>query len=364
MSSRILISESRLIGIIRDVINEMNLYHASGSDFSKFNHKKYLSSGAGSQVFGWGTYLTDSYAVAASYAEKFIWYTFNSYVCSVDPANYIDSSKYDDDIVNEVVRQFKRLVRTTVSFNDPSSRYDRDSFDGMMQFNNNPGAHYDSLLKQYQWRLESTKKMLNASAAKSFNIDDFNKGYTGDRSVIDMTRDEYVAKAQRMNTVYGLLKQVINAVWDDADAHVKKSSYLYMVEVPDDDGTNYIDLDHEVSRQVIEKVTSGFQRLSSRYRGNDWLVSKWESFILNRGRNLVGQSLVDFVNNMLTSLVSSNGIEKAVSLFLSQCGIIGYKYRAGSIYGLPDGADENSTNYVIFDASNIRITSKNIFQVQ
>jgi len=67
---------------------------------------------------------------------------------------------------------------------------------------------------------------------------------------------------------------------------------------------------------------------------------------------------------MLTSLVSSNGIEKAVSLFLSQCGIIGYKYRAGSIYGLPDGADENSTNYVIFDASNIRITSKNIFQVQ
>ena len=363
MAKKVTITEDRLIGIIRDVINEMNLYHASSSDFSKFNHKKYLSSGAGSQTFGWGTYLTDSYAVAASYAEKFIWYTFNSYVCSVDPAKYIDSSKYDSDIVDEVVRLFKRLVRVTVSFNDPSSRYDRDSFDAMMQFNDNPGARYDSLMKQYQWRLETTKKMFNDRAERSFNLDDFNKSYSGDRTVIDMTRDEYVAKAERMNTVYGLLKRVINAVWDDADAHVRKSSYLYMVEVPDDDGSNYIDLDQEVSRPVIDKVTAGLQRLSNRYRGNDWLVSKWGMFIRNRGSYLYGQALVDCVNNLLTPLVSEKGIEKAVSLFLSQCGIIGYKYRAGRIYGLPDGAAENSMNYVIFDASNVRITSKNIFEV-
>ena len=363
MAKKVTITENRLIGIIRDVINEMNLYHASSSDFSKFNHKKYLSSGAGSQTFGWGTYLTDSYAVAASYAEKFIWYTFNTYVCGVDPANYIDSSKYDSDIVDEVVRLFKRLVRVTVSFNDPSSRYDRDSFDAMMQFNDNPGARYDGLLKQYQWRLETTKKMFNDRAEKSFNLDDFNKSYSGDRTVIDMTRDEYVARAERMNTVYGLLKRVINAVWDDADAHVRKSSYLYMVEVPDDDGSNYIDLDQEVSRPIIDKVTAGLQRLSNRYRGNDWLVSKWELFIRNRGSYLYGQSLVDCINNLLTPLVSEKGIEKAVSLFLSQCGIIGFKYRAGRIYGLPDGADENSMNYVIFDASNVRITSKNIFNV-
>lgn len=357
------ISEDRIKGIIRGVINELNLYHGSKNDFDKFNHKKYLSSGAGSQTFGWGTYLTDSYEVAASYAEKFIWYEFNSYVCSVDPINYIDSSKYDADIVDEVVRLFKRLVRVTVSFNDPSSRYDRNSFDAMMQFNDNPGARYDGLMKQYQWRLETTKKMLNDRAEKSFNLDDFNNGYSGDRTVIDMTRDEYIAKAEKMNTAYSLLKQVINAVWDDADAHVRKSSYLYVVDVPDDDGSNYIDLDHEVPIGIIDKVTSGLQRLSARYSGNDWLVSKWELFIRNRGRYLHGQALVDCVNNLLTPLVSEKGIEKAVSLFLSQCGIVGFKYRAGRIYGLPDGADENSMNYVIFNSRDIKITNKNIFSV-
>lgn len=363
MRKEVTITENRLIGIIRDVINEMNLYHASSSDFSKFNHKKYLSSGAGSQTFGWGTYLTDSYAIAVSYAEKFIWYTFNLYVCKVDPANYIDSSKYDADIVEEVVKQFKRLVRTTVTFNDPSSRFDRDSFDGLMQFNNNPGARYDDMLKQYNWTLQTTKKYMEETLKTEFNINDFNEKYNFNREVIDMTRDQYVAKAERMNTVYGLLKQVINAVWDDADAHVRKSSYLYMVEVPDDNGSNYIDLDQEVSRPIVDKVTEGLQRLSSRYRGNDWLLSKWELFVRNRGNYLYGQSLVDCVNNLLTPLVSEKGIEKAVSLFLSQCGFIGFKYRAGRIYGLPDGAAENSMNYVIFDANNVRITSKNIFSV-
>jgi hypothetical protein len=68
-----------------------------------------------------------------------------------------------------------------------------------------------------------------------------------------------------------------------------------------------------------------------------------------------GQSLYEELTSAL------GGSEKAASLFLNQCGIVGIKYRAGTIYGLPDGADESSLNYVIFDANNVRITSKNLF---
>ena len=50
--------------------DEMMAYHGSSADFDKFNHKKYLSTGAGSQVFGWGTYVTDDKAVATGYLEK------------------------------------------------------------------------------------------------------------------------------------------------------------------------------------------------------------------------------------------------------------------------------------------------------
>jgi hypothetical protein len=56
------------------------------------------------------------------------------------------------------------------------------------------------------------------------------------------------------------------------------------------------------------------------------------------------------------------GSDKAASLFLNQCGIVGIKYKAGTIYGLPNNASENSFNYVIFDASKIKINSRNLFE--
>ena len=50
--------------------NEMMAYHGTGADFDKFNHKKYLNTGAHSQTFGWGTYVTDDKKVALGYSEN------------------------------------------------------------------------------------------------------------------------------------------------------------------------------------------------------------------------------------------------------------------------------------------------------
>ena len=51
-------------------VDEMMAYHGTGANFDKFNHKKYLNKGAGSQVFGWGTYVTDDIEIATSYSEN------------------------------------------------------------------------------------------------------------------------------------------------------------------------------------------------------------------------------------------------------------------------------------------------------
>lgn len=57
----------------RDVAaNEFKLatkYHGSGADFDKFDHSK-MGTGEGAQVFGWGTYLSDSKGIAESYRDK------------------------------------------------------------------------------------------------------------------------------------------------------------------------------------------------------------------------------------------------------------------------------------------------------
>ena len=48
-------------------INEINGYHGTSYNFDKFNHKKYLNTGDGSQSFGWGTYITDNEDIAEEY---------------------------------------------------------------------------------------------------------------------------------------------------------------------------------------------------------------------------------------------------------------------------------------------------------
>ena len=44
-------------------------YHGSPADFDQFDHN-YMGSGEGQQVFGWGTYLSDSEGIARSYRDK------------------------------------------------------------------------------------------------------------------------------------------------------------------------------------------------------------------------------------------------------------------------------------------------------
>ena len=60
----------KVIKLTENQFGEMMAYHGSGSDFDKFNHKKYLGKGAGSQTFGWGTYITNDIEIAKSYAES------------------------------------------------------------------------------------------------------------------------------------------------------------------------------------------------------------------------------------------------------------------------------------------------------
>ena len=44
------------------------VYHGSGAEFDKFDHAK-MGTGAGSQVFGWGTYVTESKNIGKEYAD-------------------------------------------------------------------------------------------------------------------------------------------------------------------------------------------------------------------------------------------------------------------------------------------------------
>ena len=347
---------------IAESINELSLYHSSYANFNKFNHKKYLSSGAGSQTFGWGTYLTDSYPIAKSYAEKFIRYEFNKFVTSVEPENYVNGS-YDDNVVKEAIKRYKTIVRTRMILTyGLENKFGRDFFNCEFETSDkNPNEEYDSVLKEYEEFKDTFKglivKMINNVGEEetdkrvkdSFSIVNKN-GY-----ILSQNKDEYVKNFNFKNSVNRLVKSIINNIWDDADAHVKKEAYIYEVEIPDDNGYNYLYYKDVLNKKTIQLIENGISRLYMKY-GNKININRLKIALEDC---YIGKMNGQLMYEELTSIF--NGSDKAASLFLLNCGIDGIKYKAGTIYELPKDADENSYNYVIFDANKVKITSKNLF---
>lgn len=347
---------------VRESVDELNLYHSSYSNFDKFNHRKYLSSGAGSQTFGWGTYLTDSFPIAESYAGKFIWQKFNEFVVSAEPEDYIgDASQYNDEIVKEACRLYRSIIRTRIVFTYGIERkYNRNFFDCDFEVTGDPAEEYDNVLKQYEKFKEEFKEVIEkqAEAGRPFSDEQLRKAFyvlKNGNEILDTPRDEYIATTTARNSVNSLVKLIVNNIWDAADNHVKKESYIYEVEIPDDNGYNYLDYGNLVSPEAAKLMSSGVMRLYRRF-GNKIDFNRLDRAV---DECLNGRMKGKYLYEELTSALG--GSEKAASLFLNQCGIVGIKYRAGTIYGLPDGADESSLNYVIFDSNNVRITSKNLF---
>lgn len=352
----------RIIKIaINESINELDLYHASYNSFNRFNHRKYLSSGAGSQTFGWGTYLTDSYPIAKNYAEKFILLKFNEFIVKAEPEKYIENNgSYDEELIKEAAKTYKQIVRFDISFR-PDGRWNKNSFDSLLKTNEKASEKYDNALKEYEQAIQMAKSWAEDVLKKEFDIESFKANYPKN-SILKFSKQEYINNVNRQNTIYQLVKEIINNIWDDADKHVRKESYIYEVEIPDDNGLNYIDWNNKVQNEIIEKITNTLSKISERFGGGYKTMSKWREFLSHCNNTPKGEDIHDELGKLVGVETSIGHHDKAISLFLMQCGIDGFKYKAGTIYGLPDGADENSLNYVIFDASKIKINSRNLFE--
>ena len=196
-------------------IDEMMAYHGTGANFDKFNHKKYLNKGAGSQVFGWGTYVTDDIEIATSYSEN----------------------------------------------------------------------------------------------AKDINF--------------------------------------------------KNDGFLYEVDIPDDDGFNYLSWYGYVTDEQMDVIFSGMEALERKYDISifDELYRSDKLFDGIDGETLYCGIASCFYKHLESTNSNSNS-SKAASLFLMQCGFDGIKYEAGTVWDKPYGASEDAYNYVIFDANKVKIVNK------
>lgn len=265
-----------------DVVNSINqeiadapkfslkVYHGSGADFTEFDFD-HMGEGAGSQVFGWGGYVTSSEKIGKSYA------------------NLVDANAPYQDVeyVGNNAHEYTDIVAGL--FN--GGQRDYDDVKEFLQNGYNSDKDNARKKQMLEW-FESTKP----SDWKSVN--------DGKRN-------------------------------------------LYEVDIPDDNGSNYLDWENPLNEEQINAIRDALAK-----NGVD--VSSWE----NRGFKL-DLPFKDVYAAVLPMMMRCE--PKEVSKFLSSLGFTGIKYPAGTIQG---GAEEGDTNYVIFKPEDMKITQHTKFSLR
>ena len=123
---------------------------------------------------------------------------------------------------------------------------------------------------------------------------------------------------------------------------------LYEVDIPDDNGSNYLDWDAPITDELIDKVAKALPSLRS-YDIKDF---KKDRTFDNFYKTISMRSVKDD---------AAFNDDKAASKLLASLGYTGIKYKAGRNFG---GAEVGDTNYVIFKPEDMRITEHTKFSLK
>lgn len=140
--------------------------------------------------------------------------------------------------------------------------------------------------------------------------------------------------------------------WEHIEDLISKVStrVLYIVEIPDDTGENYLDWDKPITKKQIKRIQD---YLSENYRKNkldNFNASIAPSTAVNAEEidkwSMRGENIYKTLENLL-------GGDREASEALLQCGFTGIKYPAQATTG---GRSDGARNYVIFNENDLQIT--------
>ena len=315
--------------------DEMMAYHGSSHDFDKFNHKKYLNTGAGSQCFGWGTYVTDDKAVANGYSN---------------------------------VGEEKDVIEDYIYWKESGYDYWHIKFDKSKKFNNEFIKKYSSYFTRYLGYDNADN-----AAELAFNIllsHQFSKSESLEscRHYITLLKDDEIldAHGEKMNPekrdfLIKMYKCVIGLLVRLNSTNPKR--FVYEVDVPDDNGFNYLSWYEKITDEQQNAIYSKIYNFNKKYGSDYDYYIDTNGFFFNENEydSIAKDNRGNEVYHYLQEEFSKMGVKncaKAASLFLMQCGFDGIKYPAGTRWQKPDGAAEDAMNYVIFDANKVKIVNK------
>lgn len=300
-----------------DVVNSINqeiaaapkfslkVYHGSGADFTEFDFD-HMGEGAGSQVFGWGGYVTSSKKIGIGYAEV-----------GQQSAESRHSHSEDtpiDAAVGAILWQYMYNSQAK-TFKQKKAQAIKNAENSIVNFSN--------MLNNSDELDEKSKKFLKESIEADKKKLEILRTLTEEQY-----KEEYIKQGRAKN--------------------------LYEVDIPDDNGSNYLDWDKPLSKKQQDAIREGLEHLGEDIKK---LESKGQS-LERTGENVYNSTLYIGLTGTEYDLPEKT---KGISKFLSSVGFTGIKYKAGRNFG---GAKKGDVNYVIFKPEDMKITEHTKFSLR
>lgn len=310
-------------------------YHGSQASFDHFDHS-FMGSGEGAQAYGWGTYVSEVEGIAKAYAKQ------NAARHGM-PREYkiaqlhLNHAKYEYDKVQRAYDNSKAYID---SLKEDLQNY-RESIarrkEKVAYFaqNNMPEA-VDKLLKQIK-RTEDTIKVTENDINMRTN------DLEGWKPKLEEVKKKYEEEQKKF----------------DAIPKPQIERNLYSVDIPDDNGENYIGWDEkmtprmrDIRKEILED--NGYKLVDSDGTRDYFEDRDGKEYDLFKEKYKTGGTFYEELAQLLHS-------QKLASLALKEYGFDGVKVIAERNTG---GNKEGKMNYVIFDENNAQITSHTKFSLR
>ena len=306
-------------------VREHRVYHGSGADFDAFDHS-HMGEGEGAQAYGWGTYVTEVEGIGRTYAIQ-------------------NTTKHNDAL--RALQHDVDAISDQLNRHRDDLKYDEEQLKRANEWRAEAELDYE-LFKD---EAEELKEKYGEASPKYRNHL-FNDIYTDEmkraQSSVKSTEESIQYRKEKIAELEKALKDK-QAEIDELPKEFPR--HLYTVEIPDDNGSNYLDWNGHPTESLLKDVGSflesnGFERVQD----NPVRYEKGESTVV-LNPNATGADLYAELREAL-------GSDKKASQALAELGCTGIKYPADNMRG---GRKDGAKNYVIFNENDAKITDHTRF---
>ena len=208
-------------------VREHRVYHGSGADFDAFDHS-HMGEGEGAQAYGWGTYVTEVEGIGKTYAEQ-------------------NATKHNDAL--RALQHDVDAISDQLNRHRDDLKYDEEQLKRANEWRAEAELDYE-LFKD---EAEKLKEKYGESSPEYRNHL-FNDIYTDEmkraQSSVKSTEESIQYRKEKIAELEKALKDK-QAEIDELPKEFPR--HLYTVEIPDDNGSNYLDWNGHPAESLLKR---------------------------------------------------------------------------------------------------------------